>query len=304
MKVPTSVSRIVQLVVLCVSTSVLLAFGKDERIGGSTDTDEKTDGSSNLSSTASPKTSARIKEAIAHVAKCELTLAKATTPKVLKVSEHPLLSFGDPARDNEAGTLWAWSDEGRPIAMMELYRPSDAEAVWISAWTLTSTQLIEMTVDTTETWFPAKSDFALQDFPDSAAVSNRPAVRLRQMKDLIRRFESHEFWDPDNSRFELRCLQTPVLRYADKKNDVFDGCVFVFAHGTNPEILLFVEAQGVSAETSKWQFAAFRLGSAEMHLDLDRKPVWLRDRTPGVVGMPNDAYWLQVSNRETGNAKP
>ena len=92
------------------------------------------------------------------MAKCELTLAKGTPAKLLKVCEHPLLSFGDPARDNEAGTLWAWSDGGRPIAMMELYRPSDAEAVWISAWTLTSTQLIEMTIDTTETWFPAKSD--------------------------------------------------------------------------------------------------------------------------------------------------
>lgn len=142
------------------------------------------------------------------------------------------------------------------------------------------------------------SDFTLQDFPDNAAVNNRPVVRLRQMKDLARRFETHEFWDPENSRFELRCLATPVLRYSDNENGVFDGSVFIFAHGTNPEILLFLEAQGTTAETSKWQFAAYRLGSAEMHLDLNRQPVWSRDRTPGVVGMPNNPYWLQVP-RET-----
>ena len=158
MKVLPSVARSAQMLVLCASASVLLAFGGDERTDGSAIADEKADGSSKSSDTATPKTSARIKEAIAHVAKCELTLAKVTPAKVLKVSEHPLLSFGDPARDNEAGTLWAWSDGGRPIAMMELYRPSDAEAVWISAWTLTSTQLIEMTIDTTETGFPAKSE--------------------------------------------------------------------------------------------------------------------------------------------------
>ncbi len=297
------VVRFAQMLLLCASASVLLAFGGDERANDSANVDEKTDGNSKSNDTATPKTSVRIKEAIAHVSKCELTLAEATPAKVLKVCEHPLLSFGDPARDNEAGTLWAWSDGGRPLAMMELYRPSDAESVWISAWTLTSAPLVEMTIDSTETWVPAKNDFALQDFPDQAAVSNRPVVRLRQMKDLSRRFESHEFWDPDNSRFELRLLETPVLRYSDKGNGVFDGCVFVFAHGTNPEVLLFIEAQGTSAETSKWQFAAFRLGSAEMHLELDRKPVWFRDRTPGVVGMPNDPYWLQVSSRESSEQK-
>ena len=238
MKVQSFVSRIFKLLVLAASTSVLLAFGNDDRIGGSTNIEEKPDGIANSSDTGSSRTSARIKEAIAHVEKCQLTLLGATPEKSLKVCEHPLLSFGDPARDNEAGTLWSWSDGGRPVAMMELYRPSEAEAVWISAWTLTSTHLVSMNVDTIEAWAPAKSDFSLQDFPDSAGVSHRPVVRLRQMKDLSRRFEAHEFWDPNNSRFELRCLETPVLRYSDEKMGINDGCVFVFAHGTNPEILL------------------------------------------------------------------
>jgi len=303
MKVTSSVSRIALRLVLGTSTFVLLTFGGHQQISGSTDTDEKSDGSSKSSDTASPKTSVRIKEAIAHVAKCELTLAKATTAKVLKVSEHPLLSFGDPARDNEAGTLWAWSDGGRPIAMMELFRRSDTDTVWISAWTLTSTELVSMTLDSRPEWTPAKSDFALQDFSDSATVSDRPLIRLRQMKDMVRRFESHEFWDPGNSRFELRCLETPVLRYSDEKKGIIDGCVFAFAHGTNPEILLFAEAHGTSPEMAKWQFAAFRLGSAEMHLEVAGKTLWSRDRAPGRTGTPNEHYWVQVASRESSEAK-
>ena len=54
MKVLPSVARFAQMLVLCASASVLLAFGGDERTDGSAIADEKADGSSKSSDTATP----------------------------------------------------------------------------------------------------------------------------------------------------------------------------------------------------------------------------------------------------------
>src|SRR5688572_12679746 len=62
--------------------------------------------------------------------------------KVARI-ERPLLTFGDPARKNDSGTLWAWGQKGRPLAFVELYRGEDAR--WVHALTLTSTERIIMT---------------------------------------------------------------------------------------------------------------------------------------------------------------
>jgi hypothetical protein len=53
-----------------------------------------------------------------------------------------------------------------------------------------------------------------------------------------------------------------------------------------------IEALGEKLPGARWHFSAARLGSAELHLQLDGKEVWERKRTPGVVGRPTDPYWL------------
>ena len=244
-----------------------------------------------------PKVSPAVIAATKHAGMLQVELVAASKNGTLKLSERPFLTFGDPARGNEAGTLWAWSNGGRPIAMMELYRATGDDQPWVHALTMTSPQLIRMTSKTGATWTPKKSDFEPRELPGDIAVGDKQVLRLRQMKEQARRFAAHEFWDPNNSRFELRLLTQPVHRYADAANKLIDGAVFVFAHGTNPEVLLFIEAVGSDAVSAKWQYACFRLGSAELHVELDNHKVWQRDRTPGVVGTPNDSYWLLIGQR-------
>jgi hypothetical protein len=106
-----------------------------------------------------------------------------------------------------------------------------------------------------------------------------------------RRFAAHQFWDPNNTRSELRLLVQPVHRYQDDDALVLDGAVFVLAHGTNPEVLLQIEAVSVKGGPL-WKYSLVRLGSAEMHVELDGREVWTVPRTPGVVGRPDDPYWL------------
>lgn len=232
-----------------------------------------------------------VREARAHMS--EFTVDSSATDRTgpIEMLPNPLLTFGDATRNNEAGTLWAWGKSGRPVAFLELYRNVGNGQPWAHALTLTSPELIQLKAPTGHRWTPKKSHFALKDVPDSPAVGSQPAVRLRQMKDISRRFEAHEFWDPNNSRFEMRLLVQPVHRYQHDATKLIDGAVFVLAHGTNPELLVQIEAQG-TAQSPRWRYSLARLGSAEMHVLLDGREVWTEPRTPGVLGQATDPYWL------------
>ncbi len=210
---------------------------------------------------------------------------------VVELIDRPLLTYGDSARANENGTLWAFGRTGRPLAFLELYQPR-TRGNWVHAVTLTSEKRVVMTTPARARWAPEKTDVEPAPIPDAAAPHAKESLRTRQMKDLARRFTAHEFWNPDNSRFELRLLVQPVHRYSDAKTGLHDGAAFVLAHGTNPEVILLIEALGPKLDEARWHYGLARLGSAEMHVELDGKEVWKRERTPGVVGKSSDPYWL------------
>ena len=60
-------------------------------------------------------------------------------------------------------------------------------------------------------------------------------------------------------------------------------------------MILLIEALGEKLEAARWHYSLARLGSAELHVEIDGKEVWKRERTPGVVGKSSDPYWLFLS---------
>lgn len=239
---------------------------------------------------------ARMQAALAHMQAMEMRLARGGD--VVPLLERPLLTYGDSARSNENGTLWAFGKTGRPLALLELYQPTGRTENWVHAVTLTSLSAVTMKTPVAAKWTPETTQVSFKKITDAAAPAERESARLRQLKDLARRFDAHEFWDPDNSRFELRLLVQPVHRYHDAKAGIHDGAAFVLAHGTNPEIVLLIEAQGETLEKAAWHYGFARVGSAEMHVALDGKEVWKQNRTPGVAGRSIDPYWLFLSPAE------
>ena len=246
--------------------------------------------------------SSALMDAREHMSDFTVTSSAKGRDPVIEMLPNPLLTYGDAARNNEAGTLWAWGKSGRPVAFLELYRNVGKDQPWVHALTLTSPELVQLKGPTGKKWTPKSSHFALKDFPDSPEVGDKPTVRLRQMKEISRRFEAHEFWDPDNSRFEMRLLVQPVHRYQDESAKLTDGAVFVLAHGTNPEVLVQIEAHA-DQQPPRWRYSFARLGSAEMHVSFDGKEVWTAPRTPGIVGQPVDPYWLFWVAQTPANSK-
>ena len=116
-----------------------------------------------------------------------------------------------------------------------------------------------------------------------------PAQRTRQIKELAQQFTAHEFWDPNNSRYELRLLIQPVHKYADPDSGLLDGALFLLCHETNPEVALLIEAVREEGGPT-FRYALARLGHAELHVALADKEVWRQDRLADTK--PSDAYWL------------
>jgi hypothetical protein len=214
---------------------------------------------------------------------------------VIDLIERPLLAFGDSARTHDNGTLWAWGTVGRPVAFMELFQGANTGARWVHAVTLTSSRQVVLVTPESGRWEPAQTPFASTPIPDAPPPAAKEPARLRELKELARQFTAHEFWDPDNSRFELRLLVQPVHRYSQPEAEIQDGAVFVIAHGTNPEGILLIEAVGPSIDEARWHFSLARSSHAELHVEFAGKEVWKTGRASEINNGRTRSYWLFVS---------
>ena len=125
------------------------------------------------------------------------------------MAREPLYRWNDPTREFSDGTLWFWRSAGRPIAVVaiELY-PYDTAfgVVWALEFTSLATGPIEVEggehfdrhyadlypprADGTLRWAPVKGGVQFHEIPDAPAPATTHAERLRQMKDLVKRFSA------------------------------------------------------------------------------------------------------------------
>lgn len=207
--------------------------------------------------------------------------------------EKPLLFYGDPTRNNDRGSVWGWGRKGRPVAVLELYQDLDKRTRWVFAICNTSGRKLRASQAGVPWWRENASAAELKDIPSASPPSAETPLRQRQLKLLAEKFTGHQFWDPDNTRYELRLLKRPLYTYRDESSGVLDGGLFTLANGTNPEILLFIEARQDPQDHSKrvWQYAAGRLAHAELHLEYGGKEIFTAPRGDK-LSASDQPYWV------------
>jgi len=232
----------------------------------------------------------QLRTARQHVQRLKMRLGE--SGDAVELLEDPLLAFGDAARGNSHGTLWGFGSNGRPDALMELWQLSDSPGVWYQSFIRVGDRPLLLEPPDGRRWQPPDGKIARTALAGAEPpVANRPG-RLRQLRSLARRFTAHESGDADHLRTELRTLAQPVRRYDDADGGIQDGAIFIFAHGTNPEAILLVEALGTTVDESRWHYSLFPTTSADLHVEVDGKDIWMRSGAPGIVGNPTDDYWL------------
>lgn len=205
-----------------------------------------------------------------------------------KLIADPLMRFTDAVDRNQDGSLWAWGRTGRPLAILQLWRNLPGGLTWFHSITSLSSGLVAAERKGGWQWSPRKPGVTLKPLSQSPTPAKQEAARLRQMKELARRFTANELLE-NGQRFELRLLVRPVHRYGDPKNGPLDGAMFVLARGTDPEIALLIELVGSGSSPPTWQYGLAPISSAALRVSLDDHEVWQTD--PG-HGLPVDPYWL------------
>jgi hypothetical protein len=197
---------------------------------------------------------------IAERFKVQIADDEAAEPREAELIAAPLLRFNDPAREFHDATLWGWSSGGRPVCLLSIEHYGKTSMFeYISLFDRKLTAEAERVK-----WTPREPGLTLQKLKEAPAPAKEAPRRLVQMKDLLGALAVHEI-GKNGARYELRLMPKPLHRYADEEDDVHDGAIFVFAYGTNPELLAVMESRG-KASSPQWEIGFARCGTAEPHV--------------------------------------
>ncbi len=189
--------------------------------------------------------------------------------------EEPLLRWDNPVSKVPDGTLFLWADEtGRPGFAAQVFIAGGTKDLWLHEFQSLAAEKFQVLRGTHAIWTPRRAGIDVQPLPDSPLPGETKSTRLVQMRQIARQFAAEDDFE-GRSRWELRLLTTPVYRYgAGRKEDpVLDGAIFAYAHGTDPEALLLVEARNAESGPA-WFYALAPMTGYALRVTNAGKEVW------------------------------
>jgi hypothetical protein len=180
----------------------------------------------------------------------------------------PICRGSNPTRVHPAAGVWRLGDTGRPplLVSLEYWPRADTDEPRIMFEFLSFTdEKLELKADSQTTW-RGDGSAAFRPLTGAASPAASKSQRLIQMRSLARRFNAEE--RHMDEQVVLRLVPQPIERYSDEERGIQDGAIFVFAYGTNPELVLLLEATA-----SGWQYALMRMSWAELAVRFDDREV-------------------------------
>ena len=200
----------------------------------------------------------------------------------------PLLRWTNPYSNVKDGFLVGWKDSsGRPVAMGQIYLLPNQEAQWGIELQSLSQKAFSLASKTNGPWRPRNPGVEWSPVPDnSIVVPNSKPLRLAQMRKIARRFRVDDDFDEKES--ELRLLTKPLMRYQIPDDNVADGAVFAFVHGTDPELIVCLELR-TSSKAKSYHYALAPMTSYALRCKFDGQEVW--DKPRMTSNRDTDVFW-------------
>jgi hypothetical protein len=196
----------------------------------------------------------------------------------------PVIRWRNVARGQEGEAMMVvWPHNGRPVAMASIY-PWEGKMVHEFDSLSRESKLIAREKDRV-IWSPEKAGVEFKDLPKAPKPAKTAVERLRQMKAIAESYKATMTgWAGDNSDQEaLRLLPRPLYRYeltSAKEPDpkLLDGALFAYVIGTDPEVVLVLEAIGTAE--NEWQCAFVRATSGGLEVKMGDDVVWTAPKHP------------------------
>jgi hypothetical protein len=211
----------------------------------------------------------------------EYSLAVESAPKkALELKNDPILEWSNPIRAGvQQGVIFLWLRDGRPAALGCFFSVPHKElpgrTIYHELHALDREKLLVSRPDALNEWKP-QAGLARKELPGAEAPAATRAARLGQMRRLAREFTGYEI-SPGSKRErgELRLLPAPLYRYPEAEKAVVDGALFAFVStvGTDPEVLLLIEAHEEGGKT-RWEYACGRFSNWDLYMQHKGKEVW------------------------------
>jgi hypothetical protein len=199
--------------------------------------------------------------------------AESDTPLLFR--SEPVLKWSNPIVGETYGAVFIWTSKGRPEVVWCLHRGYEAtrrephEAV---EYLSLSTSRVTGDKDGQPLWTPSRAGIEPKPVPGAPVPAEVPAQRRRQMLELAKDFTGRQT-DRKGVERDMRLLTQPIYRYEGALPPVIDGALFSFVQGTDPEVLLLIEARRVGEQT-EWQYSLSRMTSIELKVSHRGKVVW------------------------------
>ncbi len=202
-----------------------------------------------------------------------------------KLKAKPVMRWRNVTRGQDGEAMMViWTDGQRPEAVASIYPWLDDVVHEFDS--LSRGRSLRALEDGTIVWAPAQPGLSFKPLINAESPAATPVARQRQMKALAARFTGvMTGWKADNSdREELRLLPRALYRYEipadeNRRDHVIDGCIIAFVSGTDPEILLVLEAVD-DGKDRRWEFACARATSGGLEMRLDKDVIWTALKFP------------------------
>ncbi|MBW3542923.1 MAG: hypothetical protein KY476_21890 [Planctomycetes bacterium] len=204
-------------------------------------------------------------------------LVEGDTEQELTLLPEPVLRWSNPVTGNGTthGGCFVWTHDGRPVVFASLFSyvssRSKDQRVLAHAFNCLSTKPLVADRHGQRFWTPEKAGSELQEIADAPAVAAAEQARLVQMRNLARQFKAT--CDYGDNKHPLRLMPQPLYRYRSTSPEVTDGALFAFVTGTDPEMLLLIEARQTT-DGPKWCFSAARHSHLTLRLNYREDEVW------------------------------
>jgi hypothetical protein len=224
----------------------------------------------------------------------------ASRKEKLELRREPVYIWSNQVRDGSYGAVYVWTDRGRAEAIGTIFSlPMDGASarspnrdLCHELHSLATTVLDVSRSPRENRWTPRAPGVRVEPIAGAPPPARTAPQRLAQMRDLAREF-SATTRDMNQRQWDLRLLTQPVYRYESTDPDILDGAVFVFvtSAGTDPEVILAIEArQPAGGGAPTWHAAVARFTDLTLWVRHKGTVVYTADRIP-LGGIDHDGQY-------------
>jgi hypothetical protein len=203
----------------------------------------------------------------------------------------PVFRYSDVQQRIPDGTLWVWTHHARPVAFQKV-EGNNYGQMWTICFASLSEGLLNVSWPSHGKYASRKPGVTFSPVPRAEAPGDNPRARTAQLKELKDRFTARLIVNDDGNGAEARTMPKPLFEYSDPETKLPVGAIFgMSSTGTNPDLLLLIEARGDSDGKLRWEYAYARMTANGVRLRLDDAEIWA-EKAVAAAAFENWIYYF------------